>query len=133
MHFVYMMSLLPKPCRVLVIDDNPDSAELMQILLQMEGFVVQIALTGAAGLSKLRTFLPQVVCLDIEIYDVPVRDLVRQIKSCVDLQTPLLIGMTGWDDAHLSDLSIKDEFDTVYLKPVPIEEFLAETRRFCHK
>lgn len=127
------MSRLPKPCRVLVIDDNLEAAELMQMLLQMEGFVVRTSCTGTDGLSQLTSFVPQVVCIDIGIHDFLAAEVVRQIKNCPGVPTPFLVGMTGWDDAHLPDLSIKSAFDRVYLKPVPMREFVREARHFCNK
>jgi DNA-binding response OmpR family regulator len=105
----------------------------MQLLLQMEGFEVHTAFTGADGLHKLSMFSPQVVCIDTEIHDFLVIDLVRQIKNYPHLSNALLIGMTSWDDADHPDASLKNAFDRSYVKPVPIEDLIQTLRNFCYR
>jgi CheY-like chemotaxis protein len=51
--------------RILVIDDNSDSAEAMALLLQLAGHRVRVSRDGAAGVEEARRFTPQVVFCDI--------------------------------------------------------------------
>lgn len=53
------------PRRILVIEDNADAAESMQIMLELSGHSVAVALSGAEGLETARTFLPELVLCDI--------------------------------------------------------------------
>ena len=51
--------------RILVIDDNADSAEAMALLLQLAGHRVQVSHDGPSGVNAARRFTPQVVFCDI--------------------------------------------------------------------
>ena len=52
---------------VLIVDDDLDIAELIQQLLEAEGYQVQLAGNGQEGLAQLELGLPDVVLLDIEM------------------------------------------------------------------
>ena len=54
-----------KGCRVLVVDDNVDSAQSMSLLLGLEGYQVECAYDGEQALQRAERFLPHVVLLDL--------------------------------------------------------------------
>ena len=51
--------------RVLVIDDDPNTLELMQRLMSKEGYMVVTAQSGASGIEAAREFRPDVITLDV--------------------------------------------------------------------
>jgi CheY-like chemotaxis protein len=51
--------------KVLVVEDDPDAAETLQIVLEDEGFAVSTAASSEEGLQKARTEKPDLVLLDI--------------------------------------------------------------------
>jgi CheY-like chemotaxis protein len=51
--------------RILVIDDNADSAEAMALLLQLAGHRVRVSHDGQSGVGAATRFMPQVVLCDI--------------------------------------------------------------------
>jgi two-component system CheB/CheR fusion protein len=53
--------------RVLVVDDYPDNAESMALLLRLYGHEVETALAGPAALESARARRPEVVLLDIDM------------------------------------------------------------------
>jgi two-component system, sensor histidine kinase len=55
----------PSSLRILVIDDNVDSAEAMALLLQLAGHRVRVSHDGPSGVSAATRFMPQVVFCDI--------------------------------------------------------------------
>jgi CheY-like chemotaxis protein len=117
----------------MVIDDNAEATELMHMLLQMEGFMVESTVTGIDALARALAFMPQVICIDIELHDLPSGELVRQIRQHPLLADVRLIGMTGWDEANTPNRAVRQSFDSVYLKPVSIDEFSTEIRRHCYR
>lgn len=52
---------------ILVVDDDPNLAETMRDLLEIEGHTVRLALDGQSGLDALGDRLPDLVILDIEM------------------------------------------------------------------
>jgi CheY-like chemotaxis protein/nitrogen-specific signal transduction histidine kinase len=111
-----------KNYRVLVIEDNMDTAESTRMLLSLAGHEVQTAYTGAAGLEAARKFHPQVILCDIGLpgglngYDV-----VRALRQDPTLATGYVIALTGY--GRDEDLRQAQEagFDLHFTKPVDYE------------
>ena len=58
--------MTPQP-RVLMVEDHPDIADLYQLKLQLDGYRVAVASDGVAGLRLARSFLPDLILLDIHM------------------------------------------------------------------
>jgi two-component system response regulator RpaA len=50
---------------ILVIDDDPDICEIVRINLEGAGYNVSVATDGVAGLTAVRTLLPDLIILDV--------------------------------------------------------------------
>jgi two-component system phosphate regulon response regulator PhoB len=66
--------------RILVIEDEPDIAEVLQYNLEKEGFVVELARRGDAGLEALRREPPDLVVLDLMLPGVDGLELARIVR-----------------------------------------------------
>jgi len=63
--FVVDRRVLPRPQRVLVVDDSADVRELWTMWLQFWGFAVEQASNGLDAVKKARTFQPHLVLMDL--------------------------------------------------------------------
>lgn len=54
-------------CRILVVDDNPDAADSLFLLLQLRAYAVFVAYSGFDGVELARSVHPQVCCIDISM------------------------------------------------------------------
>ena len=107
-----------EPTRVLVVDDNADSADTLARLLRMAGHKVQVAYDGPTGLDLARTFQPEVLMLDIGLpgmdgYTVAQR--VRQLDSC---KPAMIIAVSGYGQPKDELRSRQSGFDHFLVKPV---------------
>ena len=66
---------------MLVIEDDPPSAELLAVYLEGAGYRVVVARDGAAGLELAQQLLPRVVILDILLPDVDGWELLASLKG----------------------------------------------------
>jgi two-component system phosphate regulon response regulator PhoB len=66
--------------RILVIEDEPDIAEVLQYNLEKEGFQVETARRGDAGLDAIRREAPDLVLLDLMLPGVDGLELTRLLK-----------------------------------------------------
>src|SRR5439155_24286758 len=66
------------PRRVLVVDDNKDSAESIALLLQMRGHEVRTALDGRSALEMARLYRPDAVLLDIGLPNMDGYEVAKQ-------------------------------------------------------
>jgi len=71
---------MAEPKKILVVDDEPDFASIVQTNLQKEGFVVDIAYNGVEGLEKARENPPDAIVLDVMM---PEKD---GYKMCAELK-----------------------------------------------
>ena len=67
--------------RVLVIEDEQDLAELLDYNLKAEGHEVDVARSGAAGLSHFKSFKPELVLLDLMLPDISGSDVARMLRE----------------------------------------------------
>ena len=85
-----------KALRVLVADDNRDSADGCATLLTMAGHDVRTAYSGREALALAAEFLPQIALLDIGMPDMNGYDVARQIRAAAWGRGMQLVAVTGW-------------------------------------
>lgn len=113
-----------RPLRVLVVDDLLASAETMKVLLESEGYVVDIATDGMSALDKAREFLPEVVILDIGLPGMSGFEVAQQMRKMPETREALLIALTGYGEAESRMRSKKAGFDHHVVKPADIDALL---------
>jgi len=87
----------PKPSlRILVVDDNRDSANSMAMLLEYDGHTTHTAYDGLEAVEAVDTFRPDVVLLDIGLPTLNGYEACRRIREQASDQTIRLIALTGW-------------------------------------
>ena len=111
--------------RVLVVDDNADSAELVAMYLRMVGHVVATEFNAAAALEKARSFKPEVCFLDIGLPDLDGNELARRLRRLPGLEATRLAAMTGYGQPLDRMSSAAAGIDAYFVKPVAMDELAA--------
>jgi PAS domain S-box-containing protein len=104
--------------RVLVADDNRDSAETLAMLLRVEGHEVMIAHDGSAALAAFGGFAPDIVLLDIGMPGPNGYEVARQIRQSRAGAEIKLIAITGWGQESDKERAFAAGFDHHLTKPV---------------
>jgi len=104
--------------RVLVVDDNEDAAEMLSMLLDIEGHDVRTAASGPAALEVIRTFAPEIAFLDIGMPGMDGFELARRLRADARLADILLVAVTGWGQDDDRRQSREAGFDAHLTKPV---------------
>ncbi|MED5620748.1 ATP-binding response regulator [Ideonella sp. BN130291] len=112
-------------CRVLVVDDNRDSADSMGELLTSCGHQTRVAYSGAEALQVLADWTPQVALLDIGLPDMTGHDLAQRIRANGPDTVPVLVALTGWGQATDMERSREAGFAHHLTKPADIGALLA--------
>jgi PAS domain S-box-containing protein len=113
------------PKRVLVVDDNRDSAESLAMMLTMTGNEVRTAFDGEAGLEAAEAFRPDVAFLDIGMPRLDGHECARRIRSRPWGGGVLLVAMTGWGQDEDRRRTRAAGFDHHLVKPVDPEALRA--------
>lgn len=90
--------LLPPKARlkILVVDDNPDSALSMAMMLSMMGHETCTVHDGEAAVTTAETFRPQVVLLDIGLPKLNGYEVAQRIRQQEWGASMFLVAITGW-------------------------------------
>jgi CheY-like chemotaxis protein len=108
----------PRALRVLVIEDDADTAECMARLVRLWGHDVRQATSAQAGLEEAFAFRPDFVLLDIGM---PMMDgcaLARQLRLDPRLQGCFIVAITGYGDAEQRRRSYDAGINVFLVKPV---------------
>lgn len=104
--------------RVLVVDDNIDSAESMALFLNFGGHEVRVAHDGPEALQVAREFHPQIVLLDIGLPGMDGYEVAQGLREDQPLPETVIIAMTGYGQAEDRQRSKESGFDHHLTKPV---------------
>ena len=111
--------------RILVVDDNPDSATSLAMLLEMSGNETQVAHDGLAAVDAAKQFRPDVVLLDLGLPKLNGLEVCRRIRAEPWGRRMILIAMTGWGQEDDRRRSKEAGFDYHMVKPVDYTELMA--------
>lgn len=104
--------------RVLVVDDNRDSADSLAMLLELKGHDVRVAYDGAAALDQAERFVPHVALIDIAMPKMDGYAALRVLRTRPELADTYFAAMTGFGQQSDIALSREAGFDMHLVKPV---------------
>jgi CheY-like chemotaxis protein len=102
--------------RILVVDDNKDSAATCQLLLAMEHYEVRTAFDGESAIAAALEFQPDTCLLDIGLPDITGYEVARRIRE--KLPEVLLIAVTGLGQEQDRRRTEEAGFNHHLIKPV---------------
>jgi len=90
----------PSPARILIVDDSCDNSELLQIMLNWEGFVAVTAASGEEALASVAAEPPDLVLLDLSLPGLNGLQVIGQMKGNLTTRDiPIVIVSGRGDDA----------------------------------
>jgi CheY-like chemotaxis protein len=104
--------------RILVVDDNRDSADSLVLLLRFSGSEVEAAHDGLEAVEKAEAFRPDVVLMDIGMPKLNGYDAARRIREQPWGRSMVLIAQTGWGQGEDRRLAEEAGFNAHIVKPV---------------
>jgi CheY-like chemotaxis protein len=107
--------------RVLVVDDNEDSATSLAAMFEILGHEARVAFDGVAAVETAESFKPDIVLLDIELPRLNGLAAARKIREQCWGQGILLVAVTGRGDEQDRRQSVAAGFDLHLVKPVDPE------------
>ena len=120
--------------RVLVVDDEPDFASIVQGNLEKEGFTVDVAYNGVEGLEKVQANPPDAIVLDVMMPEKDGYEMCKELKGddrfCeipVVLLTAVASHVTSTRYTHADGMST--EADDYIAKPASAEEITESIKR----
>jgi two-component system alkaline phosphatase synthesis response regulator PhoP len=123
--------------RILIVDDEPDFAAIVQGNLEKEGFEVDVAYNGVEGLEKVQSNPPDAIVLDVMMPEkdgyVVCKELKGDDKYCnipIILLTAVASHVTSTRYTHREGMST--EADDYIAKPASAEEITKSLKRLLN-
>jgi len=104
--------------RILVVDDNKDSALTLSMLLKIMGHETQTANDGVEAVAVAKTFSPEVIFMDIGMPRLNGLDACRQIREQAQGRNITLVALTGWGQEQDQSRTREAGFNFHLVKPV---------------
>ncbi len=105
--------------RVLIADDNKDTAETLAMVLSLQGYDVRTAFDGEEALAVADAFRPHVALLDIGMPKANGHIVARRIRERPWGERVVLVAQTGWGQEEDQRRTQEAGFDHHMVKPVP--------------
>jgi signal transduction histidine kinase len=113
-------STAPVARRVLVVDDNVDSAEMVAELVTAWGHETQLAADGLAAIEIAATFRPDVVFLDIGLPGLDGYEVARRLRAMPATSASRIVAVSGYGTAEDRKKTADAGFDAHLTKPVDL-------------
>jgi signal transduction histidine kinase/ActR/RegA family two-component response regulator len=113
------------PLRIMVVEDNPDTAESFGLLLRLSGHDVRVMPRAVDALRLLDEFVADVAFLDIGLPGMDGFELARRLRTDPRVQSMVLVALTGYGRDEDRDEARRAGFDHHMTKPVDIDQLLA--------
>ncbi len=104
--------------RVLIVDDNHDSAELLALVLERQGHETRVAYDPQQAIPLALEFRPNLAFLDIGLPGMDGHELLGVLRDAPELEGCKFIAVTGYDDVTITPGS--RGFDGHLIKPVDL-------------
>jgi signal transduction histidine kinase/ActR/RegA family two-component response regulator len=111
-------SIPQRTARVLVVEDNADTAESLTMFLELLGHRVRAAYDGVAALDAARANVPDVMLVDIGLPGMDGYEVARRVRRDPDLKQVVLVALTGYGQEEVKHQAMAAGFDYHLVKPV---------------
>jgi PAS domain S-box-containing protein len=116
-----MPSDRPPRRRILVIEDDVDSADSLKDLLELGGHEVLVAYAGPEGIAKARTLKPDVVLCDIGLPGMSGHEVARALRAEPSLLNTSIVALTGYATEEDQRRALEAGFHDHIAKPPTLE------------
>jgi CheY-like chemotaxis protein len=106
------------PPRILVVEDDEMSRDMLSRRLELEGYVVVQALDGLEGLALARTTAPDLILMDISMPGLDGWQATRRLKSEEGIRGIPVIALTAHDMAGDTERFLEAGCDAYEAKPI---------------
>jgi len=107
--------------RVLVVDDHVASVTSLSLVLSLLGYDVRCAFDGIEAVRCAAEFKPEITILDLSLPLLDGYAVAERLRAMVETRDTLLVAMTGWGSAAVSERVRASGFDLHLVKPVSVD------------
>jgi DNA-binding response OmpR family regulator len=125
-----MVSTQDETRQILVIEDDQDTADMMQNLLENAGFITNFVESGVTALELIATSPPDLILLDLALPDMDGLDVLRWVR---DRSFMPIIVISGFRKEHDKVVALEAGADDYVDKPFSPEELVARVQALLRR
>jgi DNA-binding response OmpR family regulator len=114
---------------VLIVDDDPQSLEIVSTYLEAKGYTVATARNGKEALGKLEAVQPAVILLDVMMPGMDGWEVARVIKNHPEFSRTRVVMLTARSDFADKHEGLRAGADDYLVKPIQLEELDLRIKR----
>ncbi len=114
--------------RVMIIDDDPDIRNIVQVIFEQDGYVVETAPDGEQGLVAIREFMPELIILDVMMPGIDGYEVCSRLKENFETAHIPVILLTAKQDILDLERGVRHSIDDYVAKPFSHRELLARAK-----
>lgn len=104
--------------KILVVDDDADIVELLEYNLQKEGYTVETASNGRKAIEIAKTFIPDLILLDIMMPQLDGIETGRILRQSADLRHTYILFLTARSEEYSEVAAFEIGADDYITKPI---------------
>jgi DNA-binding response OmpR family regulator len=125
-----MVSVQERALQILIVEDDYDTAEVMDALLRDVGFQTAIVENGSEALAAITRSAPDLVLLDLNLPDMHGMDILRQVRTHSHL--PMIV-VSGFGKDRDRILALEQGADDYMTKPFSADELVARVKALLRR
>jgi two-component system cell cycle response regulator DivK len=119
--------------KILLIEDNEANRYLVTFLLEKQGYEVEAAFDGPAGIRLAASMDAQLILLDIQLPGMSGYDVARAIRANAALATIPIVAVTSFAMMGDREKALAAGCDGYLEKPINPETFVSEVEAFLNR
>lgn len=117
--------------RILVIEDTPELAELVDIVLRASGHKVRTAADGPQGLLLAQLQVPDLILVDVQLPGMDGFEILRQLRRDARFNECPIVALTAFAVRGDRERILDAGFTGYIAKPVRPKQLIEEVARYC--
>ena len=118
------------PRKILIVEDNEDSRELVMKVLKNKGYQIIEAIDGEEALSKAQTEEPNLILMDISIPKIDGFEVTKKLKGMDEFKNIPIVALTAHAMKGDREKFISAGFEGYISKPIDVRELPGQVRNF---
>lgn len=124
--------------KILIVEDHPDTREVLRIILEMDGYEIAEAHTGEEGIRTARDFAPDLILMDVSLAgEIDGLEATRRLRRDANFDETIIVALTAHAMKGDREMTLQSGCDQYWTKPIidfaefrtAIADFIARGRK----